>query len=56
MLLQCEFCQAKKAEMMKIPCGFYFELTSLGQPVFVMPTNGDGYRNICLDCLYEQKE
>jgi hypothetical protein len=53
MLLQCDFCGREFTGLLKIPCGFYIEKEQ-EQIYFIMPVNGDEYRNICFLCLGNQ--
>jgi hypothetical protein len=56
MLLQCEICNAKVSQLMKVPCGFYLEISSSNVLTFVMPLDETAYRNLCLDCLFQNLE
>lgn len=51
MLLQCEICHNKKSEIAKIPCGYYLDKYDNGELIFIMPTDEEAYRDVCLDCL-----
>lgn len=55
MLLQCDNCQEKFSELAKIPCGFFVEKQG-ARIIFVMPTDEESYRNICIKCLLIQLE
>lgn len=53
MLLQCEMCQANVTEIAKIPCGYYLEKEEDKNWIFIMPNDEEGYRNICIKCLFK---
>lgn len=55
MMLRCDFCMRKCSGVIKVPSGYFVNVTDT-EIIFTMPTGESSYSNMCLNCVCNRGE